>query len=237
MKCFVKRAWLVVFVTSGLCACSDRGGYKASHSPPPQAGTIAHDGPDLVFDANATASTVEITRQDFLPSDCEVIEGCVAKAGNRRLLHFATTTINKGTRALVLGDPANSPLFTYNACHGHYHFTSYVLMELVNRSSNAVAVAARKEGFCLNDDALVSGNAPAVYDCSNQGLSVGWSDTYDVGIDCQWLDITDVQPGEYILRQTVNPDHLIQESDYSNNVMTVPVTIPAEPAAATGGSS
>jgi len=45
--------------------------------------------------------------------------------------------------------------------------------------------------------------------------------------DCQWLDITDVAPGAYSLRVTINPDRVLTESNYDNNETTVPVTIPS----------
>jgi hypothetical protein len=40
------------------------------------------------------------------------------------------------------------------------------------------------------------------------------------------VDITDVAAGEYILEVTMNPDHVLLEGDYTNNVTTLPVTIP-----------
>jgi hypothetical protein len=56
---------------------------------------------------------------------------------------------------------------------------------------------------------------------------VGWADIYDSGLPGQWIDVTGVAPGNYTLEVTVNPDHILDEDDYTNNTVTVPVVITA----------
>ncbi len=87
-----------------------------------------------------------------------------------------------------------------------------------------------KQGFCLDDTRpapMAPGPIPAVpYSCQSQGLHVGWEDVYPNDIDCQWVDITDVPPGQYILSVVINGGHLLPESNYDNDEARVTVVIP-----------
>ena len=45
-------------------------------------------------------------------------------------------------------------------------------------------------------------------------------------LDCQWIDVTDIEPGRYLLRVEVNSGRSLLESTFENNVLTVQVDIP-----------
>lgn len=87
-------------------------------------------------------------------------------------------------------------------------------------------VAGHKQGFCIIDVTRAGGPAdqypnarggffPIFNSCGDQGLSVGWADEYWWGLDGQWIDITDLPTGTYMLEVEVNPSRLFIETDYS----------------------
>lgn len=79
-----------------------------------------------------------------------------------------------------------------------------------------------KQAFCWLDSARIQGNLPPHYNCGNQGITAGWSDIYNRGLDCQWIDITGVAPGDYQLRVNVNDSRQVTvESNYDNNTAIV----------------
>lgn len=184
--------------------------------------------PDLTIDAARLAQSLDFRARSFGGSDCAVAEGCVDKPGKRILMRFDTGTPNIGQADLFLGDPATNPtFFEFDGCHGHYHFTGYAAYELLTTDGRTI-VRGRKQAFCLLDSLpYLAGAGPSHgYHCGYQGITAGWQDVYPKNLDCQWLDVTRVSPGTYLLRVTVNPEGRLLESDYSNNVAVIRVTIP-----------
>jgi hypothetical protein len=196
----------------------------------PGNGALGCDAPDLIVDPTFLAPLFA----DIFMTDttCEVLEGCVGGLGWRRVMLFTTATPNIGSRDLALGVAANLPeLFHYSECHDHYHFDEFARYQL--RDGDSVIATGHKQAFCLLDTTSWAWPlALGQFDCANQGVSRGFSDFYESGLPCQWVDITDTPPGQYTLRISLNqprPGHAIpalNERDYTNNVIDVPVVIP-----------
>lgn len=102
----------------------------------------------------------------------------------------------------------------------------FSLYELLDADTQKQVAEGHKASFCLEDTSCDSGYYRR-YACTthtqvskpspvngmyysswtsvnqsvcSQGLSPGCYDTYNADIDCQWIDITDVSPGKYILK-------------------------------------
>jgi hypothetical protein len=192
-------------------------------------GSMCVDGdcplPDLTIDAKYLAGSVTEETGVFDAGDCEIVEGCIAAPGSRRLLRFSLRTPNIGEGNLHFGMPGDSDLFVFSECHRHYHFSGYAQYSLLDSKGVEVGTG-HKQAFCLLDYDPLSADAPdPLYDCSYQGIQAGWSDIYEYYLPCQWVDITGVAPGDYTLRATVNFEHLIAESDYTNDQVEIPVTL------------
>ena len=180
---------------------------------------------------------------------------CVDAPGARKLLRFSVFAINNGTADVFFGPPNldaklpnGDPLFVYSACHGHYHFETFGRYELRVRGGTTPVKEGQKRSFCVedtrpapgatartcttDDDCAGSGRCsqqqiPHVcrYDCTYQGIQVGWGDLYPSTLDCQWIDVSDVAPGDYDVCVFLNTAHLIPESNYDDDSGCAPVTI------------
>ena len=185
---------------------------------------------DLFVDATQIEGMYSVEWRIFPEDDCAIVEGCVGGPGPRRLLRFSTWTPNTGDADMFLGVPdMSSSYFEYSSCHDHYHFNTYAEYELRN-TDGSVAATGHKQAFCLLDFYQYPGtdDRGAVYDCGRQGIQRGWQDVYGRDLDCQWVDVTDVAPGEYLLNIQINTEHILNESNYDNNEVNVAVTIPED---------
>ena len=165
--------------------------------------------PDLAVDPQRFVSQMEIVDRVFAPEDCAIAEGVVGGSGVRRLLRFDTVLMNRGDGDLVVGDrsdPNNpyAPYFVYHQCHGHYHIRYFSIYELLTPNGELV-VAGTKQGFCFEDSfKYVDGGKSAGYDCHDQGITSGWGDWYYKQLVGQWIDITGVPEGRYIVQVRLN---------------------------------
>jgi hypothetical protein len=185
--------------------------------------------PDLGVDSDDLQNSLLIETQNFGQDSCAVQEGCVDGTGQRKLLRFNTVTPNYGPGDVFFGDPEGNPQFVFGACHGHFHFQEYADYRLLDTGGNIVA-RGHKQAFCLVDLWQLPGGGgdprPQFPTCEFQGISAGWADVYHRGLDCQWIDITGVPSGRYVVEVHINPARVIHETNYQNNVGRAEVVIP-----------
>lgn len=204
--------------------------------------------PDLRVNAETAAESLWLNHQTFGENSCELEEQCVTGSGRRRLLNFEGRIENWGPGDLSPGPEHDNPLFEYSACHGHYHFRDFTDYRLLD-SEGAVIAQGHKQSYCLVDmepvgsDTVPSppGTRPTPEptgevqlrrgDDEPTGcnyLSAGWADIYGVGTPCQWVDVTDVPEGDYVLQLSVNPLGRVAEVTTENNTVQIPVYIPED---------
>ncbi|XP_029475921.1 protein-lysine 6-oxidase isoform X2 [Rhinatrema bivittatum] len=184
--------------------------------------------PDLIPDPYYIQAAIYVQHMSMYNLRCAAEENCLASTAyrssvrdydNRVLLRFPQRVKNQGTADFLPSRPRYS--WEWHSCHQHYHsmdeFSHY---DLLDASSHRKVAEGHKASFCLEDSSCDYGYYRR-FACTahTQGLSPGCYDTYNADIDCQWIDITDVKPGNYILKVSVNPSYIVPESDYSNNVV------------------
>uniref|UniRef100_A0A3B4ALU1 Lysyl oxidase homolog n=1 Tax=Periophthalmus magnuspinnatus TaxID=409849 RepID=A0A3B4ALU1_9GOBI len=205
--------------------------------PPPGTGygtRLFQNGlPDLVPDPYAIQAGTYVQRTQMYALRCAAEENCLARSAYsptvrdidfRVLLRFPQKVRNQGTADFLPVKPRYQ--WDWHSCHQHYHsmeaFSNYDLLDSVTGRKVA---EGHKASFCLEDTSCEPGFRRR-YACTahTQGLSPGCHDIYAANIDCQWIDITDVPPGNYVLKITVNPNFHVLESDFTNNIVRCDIT-------------
>lgn len=94
-------------------------------------------------------------------------------------------------------------------------------------------VAGMKMGFCVIDimpgvgvNQAAPDPLPKYTNCNNdQGISRGWADEYLFTLDGQWIDVTGLATGAYVLEAEINAERLYVEESYTNNRAWLPVGV------------
>uniref|UniRef100_A0ACB8F1I7 Uncharacterized protein n=1 Tax=Sphaerodactylus townsendi TaxID=933632 RepID=A0ACB8F1I7_9SAUR len=174
-----------------------------------------HNGlPDLIPDPYYIQAATYVQRVQMYALRCAAEENCLARSAYRPgvsdisyrvLLRFPQRVKNQGTADFLPVKPQHA--WEWHSCHQHFHsmdaFSNYDLLDTVTHRKVA---EGHKASFCLEDTTCDVGFRRR-YACTahTQGLGPGCYDTYAANIDCQWIDITDVPPGNYILKHSWVP--------------------------------
>jgi Lysyl oxidase len=124
----------------------------------------------------------------------------------------------------------------YHPQHNHFHFQDFASYVLLKKDAKGVYRLTTRRGsktsFCILDTIRVdpSGASDPYYTvCNNkrQGLSSGWADVYNSGLDGQWIDFGTSRPvnGDYAIQSTADPKNKLKESNDANNSATTYFTI------------
>lgn len=138
----------------------------------------------------------------------------------------------------------------FHPAHDHYHFTGLALSRLWaatetgQRLGSEPIRTSRKVGICLLDSELQGwdrkGDGPRTYNAPNcffpvdadgeaaylvQGVTNGWADVYEWYVPDQYIEVSGLSDGTYVLETIADPDGGILEADESNNCASVVVRI------------
>jgi hypothetical protein len=123
--------------------------------------------------------------------------------------------------------------------HSHWHLLPFARYELRTADGAELVAPDEKTGFCLGDryeadTRLRVANEPAepvwTEECGRgrpgvleiaEGISPGYGDDYVPKLEGQYVDVTDVPSGRYLLVHRVNADRSLRETDYGNNAASV----------------
>jgi hypothetical protein len=123
--------------------------------------------------------------------------------------------------------------------HRHWHLLRFERYELRSADGRTVRARDRKTGFCLgdrygvpSDRQLAARAASPVYTsrCGlgeparlgiSEGISVGYGDDYQANLEGQYLPLSGLKAGRYLLVHRVNADRRLRDLDRSNDAASL----------------
>jgi Lysyl oxidase len=151
----------------------------------------------------------------------------------------ARQAIVRSDRSRVYRDLGRLLWYERAETHSHWHLHHFARYELRTADGSDRLLRSTKMGFCLGDryDAnrrvrMRGEPAEAVWthECGrgrpdlltlSEGISVGFGDDYDPYLEGQYVDVTRLPAGRYVLVHTANYVRHLRESDYGNNSASV----------------
>jgi len=140
----------------------------------------------------------------------------------------------------------------WHAIHQHYHFDGFAQSALWatnaagDRVGSSPVATGNKVSFCIATtsinpdywgqqafgpssypapDCLEPESSSSGLDHFKQGMAVGWTDEYNWFLPGQYVEVTGVPDGDYILETTVDPTARLIESNRTNNCGSVRVQL------------
>jgi hypothetical protein len=186
----------------------------------------------------------QVFRLGFDSAAANVGDGPLTLFGHRRTRTDPTMDVNQLVtqtvgQARVVRD-VGVMSYVVHPDHKHWHLLGFEKYEIrVPGEPDSTLRRDRKTGFCLGDRYPIP-NARALPGFSPTplqgdtcglgrpdllglfaGISVGYGDNYTAQLEGQFIDITRLPAGRYVLAHTVNTDGKLLELDYTNNASSV----------------
>jgi Lysyl oxidase len=146
----------------------------------------------------------------------------------------SSTTVSDMTASQIV-DQSGGGSVTYSAVgviryvvgggHSHWHLLNFESYEL-HRTDGSTVGRDRKTGFCLgylSPDNCGFGQ-PDLLQVS-MGLAVGGGDTYRANLEGQYIDITGLPAGVYVLVHRSNPGGTLRESSLANDAASLRIRL------------
>ena len=210
-------------------------------------GRLEGDGDDLLPDLVVKVPyDLELTlvgkrwRLGFASASSNLGAGPLIVQGRRRPGATTMVTVQEirrtdGSTREVRG--AGQLHYVVSPDHEHWHFVPFMRYELHRASGSGPVLRDHKTGFCLGDrydtHAILPGKpvfrafgsrcglrSPGRLGV-REGISVGYGDDYNPTLEGQYVDITGLPAGRYVLVHRVNETGALEESRTDNNASSL----------------